>query len=90
MNFFATKKKNKKVYQVGALRLTISHTTLLSNLDHMCLPIDADRFRFHVHEDFEVNVGLRETLVTGKLLNGMYLTCLSPLLFGHFNTLFNC
>ncbi|WZY72366.1 hypothetical protein YC2023_004606 [Brassica napus] len=35
----------------------------------MCLPIDADRFRFHVHEDFEVNVGLRETLVTGKLLN---------------------
>ncbi|KAF2546065.1 hypothetical protein F2Q70_00023041 [Brassica cretica] len=36
--------------------------SVLSGVDHMCLPMYDDQFRFHVHEDFESNCGLRGDL----------------------------
>ncbi|KAG2327849.1 hypothetical protein Bca52824_010577 [Brassica carinata] len=53
-------------------------SSILSGIDQMCLPMDDDdRFRVHVHEDFESNCGLRGDLydVVGhmKLLNGQLL-----------------
>ncbi|CAH8392532.1 unnamed protein product [Eruca vesicaria subsp. sativa] len=40
----------------------LRHSSLLCNLDHMCLLIDHDRFRFHVHEKSEANCGMRGDL----------------------------
>ncbi|KAH0932918.1 hypothetical protein HID58_000771 [Brassica napus] len=44
--------KSKEIYRVADLGLAIcfTHSSVLSDLDHMCLPIDADRFRFNLHE----------------------------------------
>ncbi|CAN6985792.1 unnamed protein product [Brassica rapa subsp. trilocularis] len=44
--------KSKEIYRVADLGLAIcfTHSSVLSDLDHMCLPIDADRFGFNLHE----------------------------------------
>uniref|UniRef100_A0A0D3BJG9 DUF223 domain-containing protein n=1 Tax=Brassica oleracea var. oleracea TaxID=109376 RepID=A0A0D3BJG9_BRAOL len=65
-NFFAT--KPKEIYRVSDLRVTIcfSNSSVLFHLDHICTPKNAGRFRFHLHEGYEANCGLRGDLY-GKL-----------------------
>ncbi|CAH8389141.1 unnamed protein product [Eruca vesicaria subsp. sativa] len=61
--------------QTGLTKLSIFICYVLSELDHMCLPTDADRFRIYFHENS--NYGLRDLYdVVGlmKLLNGQSLT----------------
>uniref|UniRef100_A0A0D2ZVI7 Uncharacterized protein n=1 Tax=Brassica oleracea var. oleracea TaxID=109376 RepID=A0A0D2ZVI7_BRAOL len=40
--------KSKEIYRVADLGLAIcfTHSSVLSDLDHVCLPIDADRCRW--------------------------------------------
>ncbi|WZY87835.1 hypothetical protein YC2023_044570 [Brassica napus] len=50
------------VYAVIYSALATPDSSVLSGVDHMCLPMYDDQFRFHVHEDFESNCGLRGDL----------------------------
>ncbi|CAN6821850.1 unnamed protein product [Brassica oleracea] len=79
--FFAT--RSKEIYRVADQSLTISFSngSVLAPLDDDEIPVyvsfPADRFRFHTHEDFQANRGLRGDLydVVGhlRLVNGQSL-----------------
>ncbi|KAH0852529.1 hypothetical protein HID58_093912, partial [Brassica napus] len=79
--FFAT--RSKEIYRVADQSLTISFSngSVLAPLDDDDIPVSvsfpADRFRFHTHDDFQANRGLRGDLydVVGhlRLVNGQSL-----------------
>ncbi|XP_048634116.1 uncharacterized protein LOC125608191 [Brassica napus] len=79
--FFAT--RSKEIYRVVDQSLTISFSngSVLAPLDDDDIPVSvsfpADRFRFHTHDDFQANRGLRGDLydVVGhlRLVNGQSL-----------------
>ncbi|CAN6986153.1 unnamed protein product, partial [Brassica oleracea var. botrytis] len=56
------------------LDICFTHSYVLSDLDHVCLPIDADRFR-HLKAPFNCNFPTNDVDVVGhmKLLNGQML-----------------
>lgn len=60
--FISSKRALRNFYWVADHTICFNYSSVLSGVDHMCLPMYDDQFRFHVHEDFESNCGLRGDL----------------------------